>query len=792
MKRILLGQISAAALTTAFVLPISPARADVEEIVVTARKREETTLQVPVTLQAFSGETLAKQNIRSFDSVARLTPGLIVGEASGGTVGGSLFLRGIGSGESNTFIDQAIAFNVDGMHLTRAAVRRLGFFDVQRVEILKGPQSLYFGRNSSGGIIALVSADPTPTWDAQIKGGYETEAKEKMTEGYISGPITKNLGMRVAGYMSRMEGWIDNDVVATPNLPVTSTSFSYGSQNPHAPATKEYGGRLTLKYEAPNAPLTVKLKSSYGHQRGAGMTSTGQNVFCPLGRLNIPGAQLDNCAVDHHNILADVGPLFATLDPKYGDGVEFITLNQTLSTAEVAYDLTPSLTLTSISGYFYMDQSILSNSVNSSRPLLGAFSNVTSSEFSQEFRLQSKYDGPVNFMLAGQYNSVQMSYYQTVATLSTALGRPVFLASGTNTGPFLAKQNEDAFSLASQISVDLTKKLTVTGGARWSVDRKGFAVFSVADLRTLWGMAPGQQWALPQSQRTFYNISPEVTLSYRPTDDYNFYASWKSGFKAGGFNAGSGFPWRTQNASYGGEKTEGPEVGLKARITPDLRVDVAGYIYKVSGLQVTQVVGVTQLLTNVGGLWTKGAELNVTYAPSQIQGLRLNGGFAYDHARYQTFLMDCYTGQTAALGCTAGKQRLDGQRALRAPDWAANFGASYEHPIGGSGMMIGLAADATYTSGFFTDVRNIPGSWQGSYIIPNASLRLFREDGGWEFAVIGSNLSNELTFQRSTQVPFTPTAGSGTALADIVGTIGRGRQIMLQVTLKPFDLMHGH
>ena len=789
MKRILLAQISGMALMAALVLPIKPARADVEEIIVTARKREETTLQVPVTLQAYSAETLAKQDIRSFDSVARITPGLMVAEASGGAGGGTLFMRGIGSGESNTFIDQAIAFNVDGMHLTRAAVRRLGFFDVQRVEILKGPQSLYFGRNSSGGIIALVSADPTPKWDAQIKGGYEIEAEEKMVESYISGPITKSLSMRVAGYVSRMKGWIDNDVVATPNLPVTSTSFSYGSQNPHAPATKEYGGRLGLKYESPNAPFTIKLKSSYAHQRGAGVTSTGQLVFCPLGRLNITGAQFDNCAVDNHNIIGDAGPLYAALDPKFGDGVEFVELNQTLSTAEVAYDVTPDLTLTSISGYFYMHQDTM-GSLNASRPLLGVYSTLRSSEFSQEFRLQSKYQGPINFMLAAQYNSVQMSYYQSVGTFAS--GRPVFLMSATSTGPFLAFQNEDAYSLAAQMNVDVTKTVSVSGGARWSADRKGFSVFSAGDQTALWGMRAGQQWVIPQSQRRSYNISPEVTLSYRPTDDYNFYASWKSGFKSGGFNAGIGFLWRTENASYGGEKVEGPEIGLKARITPDLRIDVAGFIYKVSGLQVTHVVGVSQLLNNVGGLWTKGAEMNVIYQPSQVPGLKLNGGFAYNHARYQNFEMDCYTGQTAATGCTQPnrKQLLDGQRALRAPDWAANFGASYERPIGGSGIVLGLAADATYTSGFFTDVRNIPGSWQESYIIPSASIRLFKEGGGWEFAVIGTNLSNELTFQRSTQEPFTPTAGSGTTLADIIGTVSRGRQVMIQLTLKPFDLMH--
>ena len=767
-----------------------------EEIVVTARKREETTLQVPVTLQAFTAETLAKSNIHSFDGVARLTPGLIMGEASGGPVGGSIFMRGIGSGESNTFIDQAIAFNVDGMHITRAAIRRLGFFDVNRVEVLKGPQSLYFGRNSSGGIIALVSADPTPEWDAQVKVGYETEAKEAQGEAYVSGPINKTLSMRIAAFGSKMDGWIHNDTVATPNLPLTSNAYSWGTQNTNTPNTKEYGARIGLKYDAPNAPLTFKIKSTYGYNRNAGVESTAQLVYCPYGAPQLAGSQFDACQPDHHNQLGDLGPLFKNLDPRFGDGRLFVESNQYLTTAEAAYDITPALTLTSLSGYYYYNQEIVSNSIDSSKPALGGLSVLRAAEFSQELRLQSNFSGRLNFMLDAQYNSVQLSMTQITTNVLFTGGQPTFATSATNTGPQLGKQNEDAMSVAAQLSYDITKKLNISGGARWSQSHKDFSVFAAEDLRPFYPLTAGQPWHLLRNERVWAQVSPEVTISYKPTPDYNFYASWKEGFKAGGFAISPGFPWLTQDPSYAPERVEGPEIGLKARITPDLRVDLAGFIYKVNNLQVSQTIGIVTSTINAGSIWTKGVELNFNYEPHQIRGLRLNGGFAYDHARYREFINNCYNGQNASTGCYATpigfRQNLSGRPALRAPDWAADIGVAYDMPLGGSGYMVGLAADATYTSSFYTDLRDIPGSRQKAYYIAGASARVYREDHGWELAIIGKNLNDKQTFQRATQQPGTGSAFNGSnspLLSDIVGTVSRGREIWIQLTFKPFDLM---
>jgi len=172
------------------------------DIIVTARKRDETSLAVPVVVSAVGSAELNRRAINNLDGIARIVPQLLIGPQGGSVQGGNIAIRGISGPDSNPFGDQAVSFNVDGVQVAKASVRRMSDIDIAQVEVLKGPQALFFGKNSPAGIVSIRTADPTAAFEAKIMGGYEFHAREKRLEGYVSGPLSDTLGVRLAGFCS--------------------------------------------------------------------------------------------------------------------------------------------------------------------------------------------------------------------------------------------------------------------------------------------------------------------------------------------------------------------------------------------------------------------------------------------------------------------------------------------------------------------------------------------------------------------------------------------------------------
>jgi iron complex outermembrane recepter protein len=157
-----------------------------EEITVTARERDETLIDVPVVVTAVSGQALQQRGVTNLDGIARLVPQLLIGNQSGSVQGGNISIRGIAGPDSNPFGDQAVSFNIDGVQIAKGFVRRMADTDIAQVEVLKGPQALFFGKNSPAGIVSIRTADPTDTFEAKATVGYETEASEFRTEAFVA------------------------------------------------------------------------------------------------------------------------------------------------------------------------------------------------------------------------------------------------------------------------------------------------------------------------------------------------------------------------------------------------------------------------------------------------------------------------------------------------------------------------------------------------------------------------------------------------------------------------------
>ncbi|HUD31026.1 MAG TPA: TonB-dependent receptor plug domain-containing protein, partial [Novosphingobium sp.] len=242
------------------------------DIIVTARKRQETVQDVPVAVTAISAEQIANRDVTSVEKITAIAPQFSVGRASNGS-GAQLTLRGIGSSSTSIGIEQSVAVVVDGAYYGQGRVIQEGFFDLARVEVLKGPQALFFGKNATAGVISITTADPTATPEFMIKGGYEFKSQQYRAEGYASMPLTDTLGIRLAARYTKMDGGYYRNVAD----PVTYTEIDAasvlaggtGDPTSHtgtpaaskAPGEEEFLARATLKWE-PTDRLTVSLKGT--------------------------------------------------------------------------------------------------------------------------------------------------------------------------------------------------------------------------------------------------------------------------------------------------------------------------------------------------------------------------------------------------------------------------------------------------------------------------------------------------------------------------------------------------
>ncbi|WP_340318332.1 TonB-dependent receptor [Rhizorhabdus argentea] len=741
------------------------------EIIVNARKRDETSMAVPVAISAVGAAELERRGVTKLDDLSKMVPQLQIGDSAGGFQGGTITMRGLGSGDGNPLVDQSVSYVVDGAPVARATIRRMSEIDIQQIEVLKGPQALFFGKNSPGGIISIRSADPTASLAAKLASGYEVNAKEAQLQGYISGPLTDTLGARLALSGSTINGDVTNTIPKDHPL---------APEHRSRPHDREFAGRLTLKWE-PSESFNARFKLNHGVTRTAGLAENAQFVFCALGDINQYGNVFSDCKPNGKGFFPKIDPTFATRDYRFRDGEPYLSQKQTLGSLELNYLPTNRITVTSVTSLYdseldYADMLALDVS---GRGLVVA-TNLDIRDFSQELRLASRFESPLNFTVGALYTSSKGT-----AIIDAFVGLPSRVA-----GRQRAVVDSNAYSFFAQAEWDVLDTLELAGGARYSREKKSAKYFL--------GRDPGIfdiPRAINPPKRTFDNISPEATLTWRPSPKLTLFGAYRTGFLSGGYNTNV---TGALDPSYNQQKTKGFEVGTKSILSGrDLQFNITAYRYVTTGLQVTiafiRADGVpNSQIFNGGKMTSKGVEWDFNYI-TPLDGLSVRGALGYNHSRYNEFSALCYRGQTISAGCNQvfspatgafNSQDLKGQQVIRAPDWTINTGATFETAIS-AGMRISLSGDAAYTSSFFTETRNIPQSRQKSYWQVDAGLRLINESG-WEIGLIGKNLTNEYYFIRTAEATSqgtTPGLATGTQ-SDLTGAVSRGRQIMLRASIK--------
>ena len=740
------------------------------EIVVTARRRAETLTAAPVAVSAVSGAELERRAIVRLDNLVSAVPQLIISDAGASTQGGVVLIRGIGVGESNPFADQAVSFNIDGIQVGRAVVRRMSEVDMAQIEVLKGPQALFFGKNSPAGIIVIRTADPSSRFEAGVNASYEFRGDEYRTDFFVSGPLADGFGARLAVYGSNLEGYFDN--IATP-------SATLGPRNKRLPQSTEYGGRLTLRYDTGSA-FDARLKVNYSHLDASGPESNIQTIDCPRGFDQVAPGRGD-CTADDRILITDLGPLIGNYAPEF-QSVPFTRQDQVLAGLEMNLALGENLKLTSLTGYYLSYMRFVTNAsvADSTQPafIFGGSQLFRDREVSQELRLASSFDGAFNFLLGAYYQDADLKFTNFVLrnpTAPTVIGvkRPVF-------------QDGTAYSFFAQAMIDLTPTLELSGGGRYSHEKKGYRLYDAAGNR-LTTASPGNSWS---------DFSPEVTLSYRPNSDLTIYGAYKTGFLSGGFAVASGD--LTLDRSFDQQKVRGFEGGVKVRAADGrFRGSLIGYRYVNPGLQVTAniiapVRGVDQRIVNAGKATNQGFELEGSFQASD--DFSLHAALAYNRGRYNRLVTTCYGGQSVAAGCNLNPnaasvftaQDLSGRQMVRAPDWVAQGGFSYNVPIGGDGDTLNLSSDVNYSSSYLAAPSLKPASRQGAYATLDAGAIYTNDALGFSLGLLGRNLTNKFYFSRAIDSTFTG-SGTGTATvtpSDTIASVSRGRQVMVRFSAK--------
>jgi outer membrane receptor protein involved in Fe transport len=668
-----------------------------------------------------------------------------------------------------------VALEMDGVPLSRGRIMSATLFDVANVQVLQGPQALFFGKNSPAGVISIRSQDPTNRFEGYLTAGYEFEAHERYAEGAVSGPITDNLKARFAFRADKMRGWIKNVAPPLQDLVNPSVSLPGAAHGRWLPATRDIAGRLTLLW-TPTQDFDAKFKLTYNLQKkNSGLANNepfcinGQTVPVQNGTLPSPGS---DCAKNRVTSNGAVAPVYAVGLPYSNNGVPYFRSDFTLAslTLNKRFD---GVSLTSTTGYYGQTLKQLATT-------FGPYALLWSTQkegyrlITQELRANTDLQGPVNAM-AGLYFEHSSRPF---------LGSPELFnsynpAAGNYATAIMDSHTKDSYlSAFAQLRWNILPNLELAGGARWIHDKKHETVEDLTANPAFPNLLPVGTVLHASYKDT--NVSPEVTLTWHPQRDQTLYVAFKTGYKAGGLS-NPFLPPRDQTAQglvFKPEKAKGFEGGYKATMLDRrLRFDVEAYRYNYRDLQVVAFLPPSKyILQNAASSRIQGVQGSAEWLATDA--LTLRGNFGYNSAKYRSFTTaQCYQGQNPATGCVGGVQDLSGKPLFNAPKFSMMVGGDYRLPPI-SGFATTVSASATHSSSYNAATDFSPGGHQKGFWLIDAAIRTGPENGRFEIALIGRNLTNAYYFGN-----VVGWSGSGSN-NQYVGFFNRPREVALQATAR--------
>ncbi|MDB5434965.1 MAG: TonB-dependent receptor [Phenylobacterium sp.] len=682
----------------------------VGELVVTAQKRAENLQDVPIAITALSGQQLKDLHVTNILDLNGLSPSLSI-KTDDNAANPKIFIRGVGLNDFNPNTATPVGIYVDGVYIGSPLAQMGQFFDVDRIEVLRGPQGTLYGRNTTGGAINVVTRRPTQsfTGDASVEYGNFNTVN---VEGGVGGPLIKDvLAFRLAGAGTWDDGFMLNRLTGdhgnnqdrwslrgsllftpTPNLDVL-TEVRYGQS----------GGGSIWAYNRSLVPQTA--------------AATGPDGFCAPGFYT--SGQCTNVA-GYANTSSNLNQGDYHLQGK--DKV------RTFGAAVTANWRLGDVSLVSVTGYDSAHRNDVEDTDAAPTDIITADYLARQSVLSEELRLQSEGEGPAKWVV-GVYGSYDYlwnhSYYDILRmfrdpTPENPSGADIANSIGIFGWPY--KQVTTSYAVFGQVDYKLTSRLTGTLGLRYSADRKKFEYTSNAENGAF-------VFFTVDETKTFGSLSGKVGLQYQISDTANVYATYNRGYKSGGFFGGQATD-PALVAPYRDEKVNAYEAGAKSEwFDHRLRANVSAFYYDYKDLQVYDLVLVgaitEQIFTNASNAKMYGFEAELTAAP--VEGLTLQFSAATLHANYENFhsLSGDFSGNTLP----------------NAPKVSLTAMAQYQWQALGGNMRI--EADATYRSKIFFDTRNLARLSDPGRTFVNARLGWSPPDKRYELGLWGRNIFDE-------------------------------------------------
>lgn len=700
--------------------------AQVEEIVVTAQRRSERLQDVPVTMQAFDGKAIQAAGLTQVDQLARLTPGLNVGAFAPSKP--QIYMRGIGTRQIDIGSDPSVGVFLDDVYVGRVSGSVSNLADIERIEVLKGPQGTLYGRNTIGGAMSVVTADPKDETVANLEIGVG-DFGAYSAKGYVGGAlIPGRVDARVSAFYVKRDGYVVN--TATGNT---------------ALGLDQAGVRGKLRF-TPTDRLSAILTVDILRDRSPGQQgeSEGPDVF-----LRSPAAAIPTPTADRFSEAYN-------LDSPTRRNSDQISLR-----AEWRGD---DAVVTSITA---LRRSRLIEDADVDSTPLSVLEQVTferSRELSQELRIVSDPDGGWSF--GGRLDWIVGAYAYRDESVRTdrfvwgADSLPVFVGRllgdaglGSITNDATLDRDVDSAAAYGQATVHLTDTVNLTAGLRYSRDRKHGVYVGTTDHIGLPVLS--QPFTVPLD-RTWTSTDPRVTIDWKPAPDVLLFATASRGYKSGGFQ------WAVTDPSlaariFNPETVDYYELGAKTRwLDGALVLNGAVFYNDYRNLQVQRLVatpggGVSNVISNAAASTIKGAELEVTARPGR--GWLVNLGYSYLDARYDEYVF-------------GPGVDFSGTRMVRSPKTTLNASVQYDHEFSDE-LSLQLRADAAYSSSFYFEPGEATlsaGNREPAYATVNLRATLWR--GPYRLSVFANNLFDEeyrsarLTYPATTS-PFGTTGQQG-------------------------------
>lgn len=710
-----------------------------EEVIVTAQKREENLQDVPIAITVFSQEALDRSGIVDIQGLSLRTPGFNAGQKDAAS--SQLSIRGIGSADDGAAADNSVIVYVDEVPIGRAAGMDLDLFDLERVEVLRGPQGTLFGRNAVGGAISLVTKKPTEEFEAD----FETTVGDYNRldfRGRLSGQIAENLYGKISFSSRDRDGYLDSTIDEVPNSAALFPNLSQSLLDDIEALDVDVSTiRGALRY-VPNDALEVNLSASISTLDQAGP----QRVFIGDGQdFGVGGDALLPGFRDDFQKEFFEDPGFAKIDTKS-------------AAAHVDYSFPDGYQLTSISSYRKVDSSV--NDVISTEaqtrailatgatrailiaPAANDFSE-TSETFTQELRVMSPADQALRFVAGVFYLHEEVRRNETVNLgLLQRLGDGsiIVLAPPGESGDDQSV-SVDSYAAFAQASYELFQGLDLTLGGRFTRDEKDISRIGTAD-----GIVVAQPFFVENSV-TFEEFTPKAVISYKPADNFMVFASYSQGFKSGGFQ-GRGTTALAVGTPFDPEIADSYELGIKTTLFGGrLLLNPTVFHTDFSDLQVVELLrpagspqGTTSSLItqNAANADVDGFELEYSFLP--FAGFELSGTVSLLDAEFVEFFAPAGFESESGAALTdrvgnslAGSPEFTTSHLLRytlpEPVWSGNISAQVEY---------------IHKDKAFGDVANNPDVVRPEYDVFN--LRLTYQRGGasnWNLSLWVNNVGNE-------------------------------------------------